>query len=142
MRDSRCSMLLALALVATTAGCRCTCDGPLGHYDWALCQSHAATDCPPPELARAGHKCPPGAKLDTVPPQAVSIDAPATSELVPLPTRPVFGSRMDGRQAGIVEPASADEPAAELIPAPPPSPATSGTSLKLRRNNPPLPAVE
>ncbi|HEY5312444.1 MAG TPA: hypothetical protein VIK18_07980 [Pirellulales bacterium] len=138
MRKTGCSILLALAWIATATGCRFACDGPLGHYDWSLCQSHAAPDCPPPALAHARRPCPPpGSKSGLAPPPAMAVDAPATSELVPLPTRPVFGSRMDGRQAGLVAPASVDEPAAELIPTPPPSPAATGTSLKLRRSNPP-----
>ena len=142
MRKSRFSVLLALASIATVAGCRSNFDSQSGRYDWSLGESLAAADCPPSDPAHARRKCPPGSKQGLTTTEALSVDAPTSSELVPLPTRPVFGARMDGRQAGMFEPASAKEPAAEQIPTPPPSTPATGTSLKLRRRNPPSRAAQ
>lgn len=139
MSRTRWSVLAALALVAQVSGCRFACDGPLGHYGWSLGHrgqnpSDEASVC---SATRGGQSCPPPAPPTPPPdPSAMappaSIDCAASSELMPLPTRPVFGARLDGRQAGQTSQPLEDEPSAEEVPVPPPSAANSGTSLKSR----------
>lgn len=119
MRNTWFSVMVALSGVATLAGCRVA--------------SHSSWGQPKPA-------CPPQASSDAMSPGVVSVDPPASSELVPLPTRPVFGSRMDGRQAGILEPPmpppSAESPQPEeQIAAPPPDAVGAGKALKLRRSD-------
>jgi len=112
----------------------------LGHYDWSLGCPKSADVCelPPDALPPGRRQCRPAplSSAALASPDAVSVDPPASSELVPLPTRPVFGTRMDGRQAGIIAPPLPQQPAeppAEQIATPPAAALGQGASLKLRR---------
>ena len=135
----RWAVVAGLLACLLAGGCQLSYQGLFCSGCWSLgrrscCHRARCRHCAPMNVIdEGGASCPPsqgppaGGAANCPPP----VDPYATQLFHPVPVRPAFGPRMDGRKAGqlISLPAPDDPgpelPAPEMVPSPPPSPAVN-----------------